>query len=485
MTTKCLFLEPLVPKEEKWGTFSKIKTTVPPLGMLSIVAYIKEQGLNADLIDPQISGISEDELTSLLKDRKYDIVGIPVFTNSCLFSFSTAQLIRKALPECLIVLGGVHATSLSERTMNDCPEADICVIGEGEYTMKEIIENYKGNRQVEGLESIKGIGYVKEGRFIKSQPREHIMDVDSLPNIYEHYRVSDYTPGPQHYRKLPAVQYVAQRGCPFQCVYCEAPLVHGHKIRAKSVNTVIDELKYLIKEQGVKSVSFQDSTFTLDRKYTMDLCQAMIDNNLGLEWTCTTRVDRVDPEMLNLMSKSGCWQVCYGIESANPESLVRIKKGGKATIDCAKKAVRDTKKAKMKVLTTFILALPGEDFEMSMNTIRFAKELKPQTALFFLPVPYPGSELYRMCLAENGIRVDAKWEHYLSVDMENPVYVNPKIGKEGMVKLYNAAFKSFYLSPTIWIVNLMSIRTFHEFSKYSRAIVALYYFLKGKLFYKG
>ena len=158
-----------------------------------------------------------------------------------------------------------------------------------------------------------------------------------------------------------------------------------------------------------------------------------------------------------------------------------LKKVGHNTLPLTEKIIAMTKKEGIKVLATFILGIPGEDERMVMNTIKFAKKLAPHTALFFLPVPYPGSELYRTCKKTGGLREDAKWEDYLSIDFDNPVYVNPLLGKEKMKNLYQKAFKIFYTNPKIIWINLISIRSFPEARRYLRASNVLLDFFKPRV----
>jgi len=205
---------------------------------------------------------------------------------------------------------------------------------------------------------------------------------------------------------------------------------------------MIKELKSVYKMKGIL---FHDSAFTVDVHFTEEFCRRLIRENLNLAWTCYTRVDRVNPGLLALMKQAGCWAVAYGFESGNEESLRLIKKG--VTLAQNRKAAKMTRQAGLQVIGSFIICLPGEDEAMVRKTIAFAKELKLDTAVFFLPVPFPGTELYNLCKAEGGLVDNIKWEDYRQwMDQSEPLYINRKIGKEKMVELYNYAVRSFYTS---------------------------------------
>jgi len=470
---KILLLEPMQSKEERWGSFSKESGTNPPLGLFSIYAYMKQKHFDIELIDTQVTPLTSDQLAERLIEKKYDIIGIPVFTITAYAAFQTAALCKKILPHVLIVFGNVHATAFPERTLRECPEADIIVLGEGEYTLEEIVRNHVQGDHIEGIESIKGIAY-RQGEAVRiNERRPLIPDLDALPSIFDYVEVDQYVPFPHYYRVLPAVSSMTQRGCPFSCSFCAAAVVHGNKTRFRSVSSVVKELKSLKAKFGIRSVYFQDSTMTVSKEYILALCREIRRAELHIEWSCFSRVDCVDTEILKAMRAAGCWQICYGVESGNAASLEVIGKGGAITLALIEKTISETKKAGINVLASFILGLPGEDEAMVMKTIKFALKLAPQTALFFLPMPFPGTKLYESCARSGGIRSDATWLDYRGIDFDDPVYVNPLLGKEKMKQLYHLAWRRFYLSPRVWMAHFGSLRSLAGLKRYQRAGRAL------------
>lgn len=481
MTPKILLLEPLQPESERWGSFSKERGVNPPLGLLSIYAYMKQKGFDVDLVDTQIEPVTEEQLAARLRGKGYDIVGIPVFTVTAYAAFHTAELIRKTLPDALIVFGNIHVSSLPEATLRECPEVDVIVVGEGEETFEELVTKYAGKRVVAEIGTIRGLAY-RQGEEVRiNECRPLIEDLDRLPSIFAYVPVDAYVPFPHYYRRLPCVSNLTQRGCPFSCSFCSATIVHGRRTRFKSVGYVIKELLWLKERYGIRSVYFQDSTMTVNKQYVLDLCRAMREAKLDVEWSCFSRVDRVDDELLKAMKDAGCWQICYGVESGNEASLKIINKGGRVSIPLIEESIAKTKKAGISVLASFILCLPGEDEAMVRKTIDFALKLAPHTALFYLPIPFPGTKLYDYCKEHGGLRAEARWLDYIGIDFDNPVYVNPLIGKEKMKELYNLAWRRFYFSPRIWWVNLKSLRSAGELVRYQRAGRALLRMLTRRL----
>ncbi len=477
MNKKILLLEPMQPETERWGSFSKERGINPPLGLFSIYSYMKRNNFDIEFVDTQITPLTPEKLTARLQEKQYDVVGIPVFTITAYAAFYTAALCKKALPDALVVFGNVHVSSLPEQTLRECPDVDIIVMGEGEYTFEELIKKHISGTKIDDIASIRGIAYRDNGEIRINECRPLIPDLDVLPSIFDYVQVDSYLPFPHYYRVLPAVSSITQRGCPFSCSFCSATIVHGKKTRFKSVRVVMDELKYLKQRYAIKSVYFQDSTMTMNKEYILDLCRELKEADLGIEWSCFSRVDRVDADILKAMKSAGCWQICYGVESANEASLKIINKGGRVSIPLIEEIVAETKRAGISVLASFILGLPGEDERMVMNTIKFSLKLAPQSALFYLPIPFPGTKLYDYCKETGGLRSDATWLDFMGIDFDNPVYVNPLLGKEKMKQLYNLAWRKFYFSPKIWWVNLMSLRSLAELSRYRRAARALFSFL--------
>lgn len=454
---RILLLEPMIPASGKWGSLAAHRGYLPPLGVCSLYTWLKHLDYDVDFIDTQFGDISEDNLAQRLQARQYDLVGIPVFTNTADYCFSSATFVRKHLPDAVIAFGHVHATTMPALTLQQSPDTDVICVGEGEHTIVDLIEQTAAGTR--DWSKVPGVAYRDSmGQVHTTEPRTFIADLDDLPlGLYGDLDLTRYVPHVTQYRVLPNYPFLTQRGCPYPCTFCEAAAVLGKKPRRYSPERVIEELKILKYEKGARGIYFQDSTLTTDRKYVVRLLDLMIKEDLNLLWSCTTRTDRVDPEILALMRASGCRQILYGIESGNQKSLDILKK--KLKVETQTQAVHWTHEAGIAMSNSFIICLPEEDEQDVANTIRYARSLASETALFYLPVPYPGSELFKTCRETGGIREDYEWSDFLAIDFDNPVYVNPKIGKERMKYWYRRAFLSYYSSPRVIWRNLTSLKT--------------------------
>lgn len=470
---KVLLLQPLVSREKLWGKYAVEGGLIPPIGLLSIASFLESKNYHVQIIDPLVANLYEKKLKTILKEENFDVIGIPAFTNTILDTYYTAKLCKKSLPHVKVVVGGVHASILPKRTITECASIDYLVVGEGEFTLGELLRHLKTG--VPSLKNIKGLVFRnKNGRIILNKTRELIGDINILPPpAYHLLDMSKYIPHPTQYKVLPSYPVIAQRGCPFNCAFCSAHIVHGRKVRFKSVNNLIKEIEFLRSRYGAKGIHLQDSTFTINRSYVVEFCQELIKRKIKIVWDINTRVDCVDDKLLFLMKKAGLWMINFGLESGNQVSLDLLNK--KITLLQIGRVIEMTRKHGIITFSTWILGLPGENEKMVRRTISFAKEIGTELILFFLPVPYPGAELVDICRDDGGFREKARWNDYSSVDFDNPVYVNPLLGKEKMQQLLRYAYLSYYLSPKILWRNLRAIKSLPDLERYWRGFRAFLY----------
>ncbi|MBN1622344.1 MAG: radical SAM protein [Endomicrobiales bacterium] len=460
---KTLLIEPLVDTKTKWGKFEPGKGFIPPMGIMSIYSYLRSKGKDVRFIDTQFGDFTENDIRKILsEDKEIKVVGMSAFTPTAYFTFRMAKICKEIRPDIKVVLGGFHASILPERSLRECPWVDYIVLREGELTFLELVDKIEKN---ESPDDVDGICYLKDGMFVSNKPRCFIENLDDLPySSYDEIDISRYLPHPTQYKVLPNFPFLTQRGCPYNCAFCNAGIVHGKKVRSFSTDRVVSELELLTKQYGARGVYFQDSTFTINKAYVRELCQKLISKGIKLKWACNTRCDRVDVELLELMKRAGCWMINYGVESANQKSLDMLKKG--ITIEQVEKSISDTKRVGIDMTCNFILCIPGENAEMVENTIKFSKKLFPDIALFWLPIPFPGTELEDLCKKDGGYKENAKWEDFIAFDFDNLVYVNPNFGVEGMMHYNRKAFKDFYLNFRYIAKMFVKIRSLDDIKRY-------------------
>jgi anaerobic magnesium-protoporphyrin IX monomethyl ester cyclase len=248
--------------------------------------------------------------------------------------------IRSILPHVKIIVGGPHATILPKECLENISEVDVVIVGEGEQTIVELMNSFEKDS---GLNSVDGIFYRNKGIIQSTKPRNLIQDLDHIPipdrTLLD---MTLYRPSVSYYKKLPAYMILTSRGCPFQCTYCSK--IFGSNYRHHSVGRVLKEMEILIKDFGAREIVFRDDTFTINKTFTKNLCESIIEKGYHkkISWSCMTRVNLVDFELLTLMKRAGCWGIHYGVESGSQRLLDIIKKG--ITIEQIKRAHKITRK---------------------------------------------------------------------------------------------------------------------------------------------
>jgi radical SAM superfamily enzyme YgiQ (UPF0313 family) len=299
-------------------------------------------------------------------------------------------------------------------------------------------------------------------------PREFLSDLDCLPMAaYDLFPMKNYVPTPNLVKRYPTIAVQVTRGCPYNCAFCQFNLALGKKYRHRSIEKVIEELTYLKDHYNAQGIIFRDSSLTINPSFLKKLCKAMMDNKLDLKWMCYSRTDMISKyykELLPLMKKAGCWQIGYGCESANQKSLDMLKK--ETTVEDNMIAVQQTMKMGLMCSTTWILCLPGETADDAWRTFQFAKKLASHTAKFFLPVPFPNTDLEEICREDGGLREDASYDEYDLIMPETPIYINRQIGTKKMIRMLKTAYIKYYSNPTILFKNLATITDLHAVRKY-------------------
>jgi anaerobic magnesium-protoporphyrin IX monomethyl ester cyclase len=274
--------------------------------------------------------------------------------------------------------------------------------------------------------------------------------MDSLP--YPAYHLlpwKRYRPHPPHGMSMPFAAMVTSRGCPYRCAYCSKP-VFGSKFRAQSPARVVDELAYLKDRFGVKEVAFYDDSFTVDKKRVHAIADRIISSGLKINWTCETRVNLVDKELLHHMRMAGCYAVAYGIESASPATIKTLQKD--TTIEQVEAAVKASREAGLQVVGYFMIGSPGDTPDIIQQTIDFAKKLKVDFAQFSVTTPFPGTELYDIYMQNRNESIS--WDDFVYAGTDNPtmpVFESDKLTRDDMVRWLTRAYREFYLRPAyLW-----------------------------------
>jgi len=468
---KTILIHPPFGFEELAGNTASMKSVmniIPPLGICYIAAVLEENGKEVEIIDCTPVDTSHQELLYELERKKPDIVGISSTTPAFESTLKTAGMVRAALPDAIVVIGGVHVTALPEETLS-CGLFDVGVLGEGEVTFLELV-NHLESKKLKDLSKVMGIAYRKNNRVVITEKRDFIKDLDSLPLPARHLLPSleKYHPTPASYRRLPHADLMTSRGCPSLCTFCDRA-VFGCSYRGRSAENVMDEVEELIRKYRVRDIKFFDDTFTLDRRRLDRICELFHERGIDIPWSCLTKVNYVTKEMLEKMRKAGCWQVLYGIESGDPHMLKILKKG--TTVEQNEQAIRWAQQVGLNVRADFIMGTPGDALESMEKTLQFAMRLNPDFAHFNKFTPYPGTEIYHNLVAQgycfDFTKACSQLDH--SIIMYCPKGVDP-VDYRNFIDM---AYRRYYLRPAYILRQLKQIRSFEDIRRMWKGFFAI------------
>jgi len=426
--------------------FITTESTHIPTGLGALAAYLENQNKNisTEILDMRIYHNPYKLFFKILRDKKPKIVGLPSYTPALHKTVEVAQKTKKFSPEIKVIVGGMHATALPIETIQTYDCFDYLVYGEGEVTLYELLISLKNEKDTL---SLKGTAVRLDGKVKLNPPRELVKDIDSLPFLARgKIDMLRYKRLPMSYLRLPTTEMTTARGCSYSCIFCPGHIVWGNGIRSMSPERVIKEITHCIDDYSIRDIFFVDDVFTWPKTRIVDICNSFIKNGLGISWSCYSRVDTVDYDLLRLMRKAGCYNIKYGIEAGTEKSLKAINKG--TSLKQAEDAVRWTKMARIECFTSFIIGFGGESEADIKQTINFAKKLNPDLADFRIAASFPGTQLFEDCKHGNNSTPSLTPELFEDTPFGSMFLTNLIASP-----LRKKAYLSFYSSPK-WIWQL-------------------------------
>jgi radical SAM superfamily enzyme YgiQ (UPF0313 family) len=427
---------------ERYGKLAPIGATLPHLGLLMLGAVLRKAGHRIRIIDSPAQSLNPAETLEEIKKFQPDTVAFTAVTPSIHKAAETAAMVKNLYPSIPILIGGPHVTAIPEKTLKDHPVFDYGIVGEGEVTIVEVADALSANRIPS---NVPGVAFRESGVVRLAPLRPPIMNLDSLPfpawDLLDGFP-SQYHPALFKYIRLPSTHIVSSRGCPNRCIFCDTS-VFSKNIRFHSAEYVLEMIRYLVEKFNMREIVFEDDQFFLKRERVRKICEGLLEDDLGISWSCSGRVNSVDDfALLELMKRSGCWQINYGIESASQKILDYAKKA--ITVEQVKKAVRLTHEAGILAKGYFIFGLPYETEKTMEKTICFAKSIPLTDVSVFMLTPFPGSEMYDIA-GQHGTIVN----DFTKMNVLNVVYVPKGLSREKLLYYQRRFMKEFYLRPKI------------------------------------
>ena len=415
----------------------KYRSGDPPLGVAYLAAVLRNiKDVAVEIVDTTFMDNPREEIGSILKGSGYDFVGISIMTLQLDDSLGVIKAAKQFLPQAKIVVGGPHATVMPEETLAAAPEIDILVTGEGEEILPRIIAG-------EELEKIPNLYYRTHGEIKKTERIIPTSELDALPfPALDMLPMEKYIGSWFQVEPYRGTSIITSRGCPYVCTFCQPTLryIFGDKIRQRTPQNVIDELKQLKQKFGIEAFMFQDDTFNFNRPWIEEFCRLMIEQKVELLWGCNVRANLTKEDQLVMMKKAGLRKINIGLESASQRILDDIY-DKKITVAQARAAAAAAKKVGLLVQGYFIIGAPTETEAEIKETIKYAVNLDIDMATFSICTPLPKTYLYDR--TKDLIVSDAKVDYYRNSIYKQGVALDQKL----LDKYRRRALLLFYLNP--------------------------------------
>jgi len=457
MVQKKIFLiyppSPVLNREDRCQQPTKELLVIPPLppsDLMYLAAVAEKAGLQAKIHDYSQGG----DLIEDLKEFQPDYLLINAATPTLEHDLLSLKVAKEIVSDVVTIAKGAAFLTLAKEVLENHKELDMVIFGEAEETLREILEE-KPKNEILGL-------YYRDDLLINfTGVRPFIENLDEITFPARHLVDNTIYRRPDN-NKVQAVIKVS-RGCPFHCFFCLATPVSGAKVRRRSVENIIAELKECVEKYNITNFLFWSDIFNIDKEWTLNLCNTIIESGLKITWSANTRADTADLEMAQMMYKSGCRLVSIGVESGSQYMLEKM--GKKITLEDVRRTVKTFKKAKIRIYNYFVIGLPWESEETAEETIKLAIELNSDFISFYTATPLPGSRFYDYAKANNLFDKNTSFESAYFYPAVNTHFLT----KERVFELHKSAIKRFYLRPLYILKMLFKIRSFAEVKNYFTA----------------
>lgn len=354
-----------------------------------------------------------NEIVSTIEGYNPDVIGISSMTTKIASCLKTTEILKKNFPDVPCIIGGPHATLLPNQLFK-ADFIDYVMRGESESSIVQFISYINGDLEIN---SVNNLTYRNQnGKIIHNNDEKLIENLDEIP-----FPDRDSLLNKNNYSSEDFGIIMATRGCPFNCTYCSH--IFGRKLRKRSIENVIEEIEYVRRKYDCIQFSFKDDTFTVDKTWVSDLCQQLINIDLDINWDCTTRVDTINDQLIQLMMTAGCNEVKIGVETGCQKILNETKKG--ITFNQIRSATKMLEKNKMMWTGYFMYGLPTETIDDIRSTYKFMEELNPNYAGLGLYNPFPKTELFEKGVELGLLEKDVDLNYFFETNPKDYFFKNP------------------------------------------------------------
>jgi len=418
-------LRVLLASPHSGGLYSAVGLLMPPLSLAYIASVLRENGHHPEIVDANLTRLPDIE--------DFDIVGITSLTSTYPAALRLAA--RAKANGKPVVLGGYHASFMDEEALST-GLVDYVVRGEGEYIMLDLANALEKGRD---LEEVKGISYMRGEELVRTEPAEIVEELDSIPMA-----ARDLLPVKEYPMRLdgaPMTSVITSRGCPYDCSFCAASRFCGKRWRARSPESVVEEVALLRRQFGFRAISFMDDNFMLSPKRVSEICDRMLRKKVKVKWMALSRADTVVREraLIEKMYSAGARILFLGIESGAQEVLDDY--GKHEDIELFHSAIEILRKYKIRTWASFIIGAAQETKKMVQKTLELAKRLDPYVAQFSILTPYPGTALF------DSVKHRLLHRNWSLFDGQHAVFRTEFLSGGELERLLGRAYRGFYVRP--------------------------------------
>lgn len=415
------------------------ESTNPPLGILYIAAYLQKNGISVKVCDVGAEYLLLEDVINIVEEENPYVVGISSLTSSIMSAVVIANALKKRFGNKIkIGIGGAHI-NVDETFVLRHPIFDFCVAGEGEETFLDIVKQIKVGRE---LKDKIYYGKVIEDLDVIPFPARHLIDINRYYSREERKK-----------KVKPTAAIIGSRGCPFRCNFCSRSQ-KWRQVRFRSAKNIADEMQLIYDDYDGK-FSFMDDTLTLDKERTKDLCKELLCRNLKVRWLGMTRANSVDEETVSLMSKAGCTELFFGVESGSERIRNQVIKK-RVTDSEIFEAIRLCRKYRIQASIFLMVGFPEETKKELQDTINFGPRSKADFMGIRITIPLPGSEIFKIAQKEGKLPNDLV-DRYADGSLGQgfagvwPVYIPDGLTLEDLISAKKMAYRRFYLN-IFWIL---------------------------------
>ena len=458
------------------------ENTTPHLGPLYLAAVLEQDGFDVRVFDARIDRTAFRKLAAFGPD----VLGVSAVTPGHLGGLRAAAKLKEICPGVRTVFGGPHPSALPEQVAAE-PAVDYVLVGEAESTFLDLCRRLRDGAPIAGnglpspdsLREVRNLAFKAAGRVLRTDSAGYLSphDLDALPMPAFHLMdLAAYFAGTQthglFHRGRRILPVMSARGCPHSCTFCCR--VMGSKIRSRSVESVMAEVRFLADRYGIDEVYFEDDNFTVQRGRALELLDrlAAFQPPIHVKFANGVRGDLVDRELLEAMKRARVYSLSFGIESGCPATLQKMKKH--LDLDRARENVILAKSMGFLVGANCIIGYPGETVEEIEASLGFFLRLPLDSMAIVNLVPFPGTEVRAVCEREGWLTAQARdWDnYYFAIGNPIPLIATPQLPADALVRAVRRAYRRMYLRPR-WLARAVRQVSLRQLLRGGAALLGL------------